>query len=108
MEGREGVRDASLKSFLTLHCLRRSQSLPLNTATHPIVLRGPQCPRVPGKVQVGQGRVKGHIGNQRPAQSPHPWRWRRGWLSNQVDPPSCRSPILGSAYLAVSTLSALG
>lgn len=31
----------------------------LKTATHPTVLRSPQCPGVPGKVQVGQGRVKG-------------------------------------------------
>lgn len=31
----------------------------LKTVTHPMVLRSPQCPRVPGKVQVDQGRVKG-------------------------------------------------
>lgn len=86
-QGREGVRDHLTKSSLTSHC---PQSLPPKTTTHPIVLRGPQRPRVPGKVQVGQGGVKGHIGSQCPAQRPHSWWRRRKWLSNRADPPPSR------------------
>lgn len=46
----EEVRAHITKSTLTSHC---PQSLPLKTTAYPIVLRGPQRPRVPGKVQVG-------------------------------------------------------
>lgn len=80
----------------------------LKTVTYPTVLGGPQRPGIPGKVQVGQGGVKGSIGGQCPAQSPHSWWW--GGVAQQlgrphpppltpslIQPTSRSQPCLGEA-----------
>lgn len=57
---KEGVRDGL--RILGIPLTGQLQSLTLKTATHPTILGGSQCPRVPRKIQVGQGRIKCGIG----------------------------------------------